>query len=394
MTRPIRTAMGALVAVMAASVGLAAVVAGGAADPAAPAAIGLEPLVDGLESPVLLLGDGSGGGLRYVVEQGGRVRVIEPDGSLREQPFLDLTDRVTAGGEQGLLGLAFHPAFAEHGRLFVDYTRVADGATVISEFQATDGVADPASERVLLVIPQPFPNHNGGMIAFDRDGMLLIGMGDGGGGGDPQGNGQELESLLGKLLRIDVDEGATADRAYGIPDDMPFLRQAGARPEIWALGLRNPWRFWVDRATGDTFIGDVGQGAWEELDVIPAGDGGRDFGWNITEGPECFRTPDCDRTGLTEPVAVIAHGDGDCSIIGGPVYRGGAIPSLVGNALIGDYCTGIIQALNASTAVSTSTATPVPLVTLDGPLSSFGEDDQGELYAVDHGGRVLRIVGE
>ena len=220
--------------------------------------------------------------------------------------------------------------------------------------------------------------------------MLLIGMGDGGSGGDPQGNGQNRESLLGKLLRIDID----SQTPYGIPADNPFRSETDTRPEIFTLGMRNPWRFSVDRSTGDLFIGDVGQGAWEEVDVVPAGSSGQDFGWNITEGPACYNASDCDRTGLTDPVASFSHSSGDCTIVGGYVYRGTRYPALEGGYVFGDYCSGAIRVLSAAHAIESGSATPVDAGKMDGTLVSFGQGDDGELYAVDYsGGRILHVVG-
>jgi glucose/arabinose dehydrogenase len=350
----------------------------------------LEPFATGFTSPIFVTGDGSGGGMLYVVEQPGRVWAVAPDGTTQPTPFLNLSDRVISGGEQGLLGLAFHPDYASNGRLFVDYTRAGDGATVISELRAVDGTVSAGTERVLMVIPQPYPNHNGGMLAFDAKGMLLIGMGDGGSGGDPQGNGQNRQSLLAKLLRIDVD----GQKPYGIPADNPFRSDTATRPEIFALGLRNPWRFSVDRLTGDIFIGDVGQDTWEEVDVVPAGTSGQDFGWNITEGPSCFGASTCDRTGLTDPIATFNHSIGDCTVIGGYVYRGTRYPALEGGYVFGDYCGGELRVLWAAHAVTAGSATPVDAGHMDGTLVAFGQGDDGELYAVDYsGGRILHVVG-
>lgn len=351
--------------------------------------LALEPFAEGLDSPVYVTGDRSGTGWLYAVEQPGRIMAISPEGDLTTVPVLDIRDTVTAGGEQGLLGLALHPDFRQNGRLFVDYTRRADGATTISEFTVQDdGTADPASERVILVIPQPYANHNGGMITFDAAGMLLIGMGDGGGGGDPDGNGQSREALLGKILRMDVD-GA---EPYAVPDDNPFLRDANTRPEIWALGLRNPWRFSVDRATGDLWIGDVGQGDGEEVDVIPVGVGGLNLGWNVMEADHCFATADCSATDLRLPVASIGHDAGACSVIGGYVYRGTAIPALVGGYLYTDMCMRTLWVLDASQGVASGVAIPVEVGTGSGTMVSFGEGDDGELYVIDQDGRVMRVV--
>jgi glucose/arabinose dehydrogenase len=349
--------------------------------------LALRPFAEGLESPVFVTGDGAGSGQLYVVEQGGRIRLLSADGSVRDEPYLDIAERVAAGGEQGLLGLAFHPGFGTAGRLYVDYTRAGDGATVISEFRADLAAADPDSERILLVIPQPYANHNGGMLAFDRQGMLLVGMGDGGGGGDPDGNGQDRRALLGKLLRLDVD-GA---EPYAIPADNPFADGVTAAPEIWALGLRNPWRFSVDRGSGDLWVGDVGQSAWEEVDVIPAGQGGLDLGWNIMEGPACYGTAQCDANGLTLPVATLGHDSGVCSVVGGYVYRGERFPQLVGDYLFSDYCSGDLWLLPAADAVAGKPLEPLLVGHHDGAIVSFGEDDAGELYVVDHGGSILRL---
>lgn len=354
-------------------------------------ALTVEPFAEGLDSPVFVTGDRSGTGWLYAVEQGGRIVAISPEGELAETPVLDITDRVTAGGEQGLLGLALHPAFRDNGRLFVNYTRAEDGATVIAEFQVGEnGLADPAGERQLLVIEQPYPNHNGGMIGFDATGMLVIGMGDGGAGGDPQGYGQAPQELLGKILRIDVDSA----EPYSIPADNPFVDGAAAAPEIWTLGLRNPWRWSVDRATGDLWIGDVGQGDWEEVSVLPAGTGGANLGWNIMEGDVCYGASDCDTEGLTRPVAVISHNDGACSVIGGYVYRGSAIPELAGAYVTTDLCIGTLWVLDAAAAVAEGTADLVGVGQGSAQMVSFGEGDDGELFVVDQGGSVLRLVAD
>ena len=248
--------------------------------------------VTGLSAPVDVANAGDGSGRLFVVEQGGKIRIVR-DGALVERPFLDIGGRITSGGERGLLGLAFHPDYPTDPRFFVDYTD-RDGNTVVSSFRvsATDpDVADPGSESILLHVDQPFANHNGGGLGFGPDGDLYIALGDGGSEGDPQGNGQRLDTLLAKILRIDVDGGAAAGAPYGIPADNPFVGTAGAKPEIWLYGLRNPWRFRFDRQTGDLWIGDVGQDAWEEIDVARAGVGGLDFGWNRTEGFHCYDPP-------------------------------------------------------------------------------------------------------
>jgi len=348
----------------------------------------------GLVSPVFVTGAGTGDGRLYVVEQGGTVRVVEPDGSLRAEPFLDVSDRISSGGERGLLGLAFHPRYASNGRLFVDYTD-RDGNTVVGELQRSAGDplrADPATERVLLRIEQPYANHNGGMVAFGPDGYLYVGMGDGGSGGDPENRAQDPTKLLGKILRIDVDR--TGDGApYAIPSDNPYADGAGGRPEIWALGVRNPWRFSFDRAAGDLWIGDVGQGAWEEVDrstQATGGGRGANFGWRLMEGFTCYDPAEgCPTAGLTLPVAVYGH-DVGCAVTGGYVYRGTGSPTLAGGYLFGDYCSGRIWALDAA-----GPARQDPVLLLEGGLSisSFGEGDNGELYITDISkGALYRLV--
>jgi glucose/arabinose dehydrogenase len=350
----------------------------------------LEPFVEGLSSPVFVTSARDGSGLLYVVEQDGRILVVERDGTVRPEPFLDISERITAGGEQGLLGLAFHPDYAENGRFFVMYTAAGDGANTVSEFAATTAseTADAGSERVLLAIEDFAGNHNGGMIAFGSDGHLHIGTGDGGGGGDPAENGQDPGALLGKLLRIDVDTGS--EGPYAIPADNPFVDTDGYRAEIWALGLRNPWRFTFDRETGDLFIGDVGQGLYEEIDAAPAGIGGLNFGWSVMEGPECFREPGCDQTGLTLPVVAYGRDEGSV-VIGGYVYRGSAIPELVGTYLYADIA-GPIWGIDAATAIATGGAEPRELHAGEGSIVAFGEDEDGELLIVDLGGRISRLV--
>jgi glucose/arabinose dehydrogenase len=361
------------------------------ATPGDPPSIAFETVADGLDDLTFLTHAGDGSGLIYVVEQRGAIRVGTTDGQFREQPFLDISDRVSFGGERGLLGLAFDPDFAQSRRFFVNYS-ATDGANVIAEFRAGAAAgdpADPASERVVLRIEQPFGNHNGGMLAFGPDGMLYISSGDGGGAGDPLEAGQDRTTLLGKLLRIDID----AD-PYAIPADNPFADGAdGAQPEIWAYGLRNPWRISFDRQTGALFIADVGQDRWEEVNVQSAGQGGQNYGWNIMEGPECFRQADCEMAGLTMPVAWYPTGN-DCAITGGYVYRGSAVGDLDGFYLFSDYCSGTVWALDVVHALH-ATDLPAPVHEMGGSgirVTSFGEDEAGELYVVGAAGEVLRIV--
>ena len=354
------------------------VTAAGAPETSNVASIALEPVVTrSLRNPVFVTHAGDRRGRLFVVEQPGRIRVVA-GGTLAPMPFLDISARVLAGGERGLLGLAFHPDYARNARYFVNYTRRPDGATVIAEYRASmDAGVSARDERVMLVIEQPYANHNGGMIAFGPDGFLYIGMGDGGAGGDPQNRAQNPQELLGKMLRIDVN-GRTP---YAVPPDNPFV-SGGGRPEIWALGLRNPWRFSFDRQTRELYAADVGQHAWEEIDVVRRGG---NYGWRLMEGAHCYNPARCDRQGLELPVAEYPNAGGRCSVTGGYVYRGAAIPSLVGTYVYGDFCSGEVFGLRGGTQrvlLATRLA-----------LSSFGEDEAGEMYAVDHRGGVYRLTG-
>ena len=358
------------------------------APPASPGiGLSLEPVVDRLVSPLAVTNAGDGSGRIFVLEQRGQIRIVR-DGQLLGDPFLDIGDRLTAGGERGLLGLAFHPDFPDDPRFFVNYTDL-DGNTVVSSFTAEAGAdrADGGSEVVLLRIEQPYPNHNGGALVFGLDGYLYISTGDGGSGGDPHDNGQRMDTLLGKILRIDVD--GSGDTPYAIPPENPFVDQPDALPEIWHLGLRNPWRMSFDRETGDLWIGDVGQGSWEEIDVARAGTGGLNFGWNRVEGFECFQGDTCDDPAFTPPVTAYSH-DFGCSVIGGVVYRGTAQPLLAGQYVYSDYCSGNLWVLD-----------PTKDGPLDGQLvaetgrgiSAIGEDEAGEPYVTDlNSGELLRIV--
>lgn len=348
-----------------------------------------EPVVSGLDGPLAVTHAGDGSGRLFVVEQVGRIRIVR-DGALVERPFLDLTDRVRSGGEQGLLGLAFHPAYPADPRLFVNYTDER-GDTVVASLSvdpADPDRADPASETRVLFVNQPFANHNGGALAFDADGLLLIATGDGGGGGDPEGNGQDPNALLGKILRIDID-GADGDRPYAIPPTNPFATGGGA-PEAWLLGMRNPWRLSVDRATGDVWIGDVGQGAWEEIDVQRAdAAAGANFGWNRMEGAHCYRPAEgCEDPSLVLPVAEYGH-DFGCTVIGGHVYRGAGQPALAGGYLFADYCSGIVWAIDPA---ADGLREPVVVAETGLTISSFGEDEAGELYLTDLSSGTLHAI--
>ena len=326
----------------------------------------------------------------FVVEQPGRIRVIR-DGVLVATPFLDISGRISSGGERGLLGLAFHPGYAQNGRFFVNYTD-GSGHTHIAEFRGNPGTdaADAGSERLVLFVTQPFSNHNGGGLAFGRDGMLYIGLGDGGGANDPLRNGQSLLTFLGKILRLDVDRASP----YAVPADNPFLSTPAALREIWAYGLRNPWRFAFDRATGDLFIADVGQNQWEEIDVgLASRRGGENYGWNITEGNHCFQPAvGCPLAGITLPVVEYSHGEG-CSVTGGVVYRGCRLPGYAGTYFYADYCTGFVRSfrLEGGRAVDPRDWTAALGRGLDRP-TSFGVDADGEAYIVDQDGEVYRIV--
>ena len=327
----------------------------------------------------------------FVVEQAGRIRVVR-DGNLLGASFLDIASRVSSGGERGLLGLAFHPRYSENGRFFVNYTD-RSGDTHVAEFRvgSNPDLADPGSERTLLFVRQPFPNHNGGGLAFGNDGMLYIGLGDGGSGGDPQGNGQNLGVALGKMLRIDVDSGTP----YSVPASNPFVSSANAFREIWAYGLRNPWRFSFDRATGDLYIGDVGQGAREEVDVgLASRAGGENYGWNIMEGTRCFQPASgCNSAGLMLPVLEYATGSDGCAVTGGYVYRGCRMPGYHGTYFYGDYCTAFIRSFRLQNGqVSDRRDWTGSVGRGIDRISSFGVDADGEILIVDHEGELYRIV--
>ena len=348
--------------------------------------ITLELVRTGLARPVAVRAAGDGSGRLFIVEQPGRIRIID-DGGLRQIPFLDIANRVRdAANEQGLLGLAFHPNYASNGRFFVNYTDLS-GDTVVAEYTRSAGnanLSDPSSEAIIMTIAQPFSNHNGGDLAFGPDGYLWIATGDGGSGGDPQGNGQNPEALLGKLLRVDIDNGST----YAIPPDNPFADDPEASDEIWALGLRNPWRFSFDRETGDLYIGDVGQSSFEEIDFESGSNpGGRNYGWNTMEGSSCFATSNCSADGLTLPVAEYSHGSG-CSVTGGYVYRGKRFPALRGLYFYGDYCSGTVWAF------APGEWTVAVVGQTGASISSFGEDEDGELYLTDlRAGSLYLVTG-
>lgn len=339
-----------------------------------PAAYSWDWVVDSLQFPVDLQPDGSG--RLFIIEKVGRIRILE-NGQLLEQPFLDISDRVrSSGSEQGLLGLAFHPQYAQNGRFFVNYTD-RNGDDVIARFQVTGdaNVADPNSETKFVTISDPFQNHNGGVLAFGPDGYLYAGLGDGGGAGDPFGNAQKTDVLLGKILRFDVDSA----EPYAIPADNPFGN------EIWAYGLRNPWRISFDRLTGDLYIADVGQGQWEEIDYLSAGTGtGTNFGWDHREGMHDFEGGG--PADMVDPIAEYNHAEGGCSVTGGYVYRG-AMSEWNGIYLFGDYCTGFIWGL----IQNNGTWQKQQLFDVDFTITSFGQDDAGEIYALSDNGNIYRL---
>jgi uncharacterized protein (TIGR03437 family) len=346
--------------------------------------IQLVPVAEGLTSPLYVTHARDGSGRLFIVEQIGRIRVLPPGAaSPLPAPFLDIQSKVVSGGERGLLGLAFHPQYTSNRRFFVNYTRAGDGATVVSEF--TTSASDPnlalTAEKVILTIAQPFANHNGGMIEFGPDGLLYIGMGDGGDAFDPGNRAQNIEELLGKMLRIDVDtpNGAVP---YSSPTDNPFFGSAPGRDEIYAVGMRNPFRFSFDRATGQLYVGDVGQTQIEEIDIVTRG---ANYGWRVFEGTQCTNIdPLCGSPGFTPPITQYGHTNGRCSVTGGYVYRGSRSTFTPGSYLFGDFCTGEIFLYNNG-AMSL-------LLDTNLLISSFGEDAEGEIYVVNLGGSVFRLA--
>jgi glucose/arabinose dehydrogenase len=353
--------------------------------------LSLAPVASGLASPVVVTHAGDGSGRLFIVEQQGRIRLLS-EGALLPTPFLDISERVSSGGERGLLGLAFPRDYATKRYFYVNYTNLSN-TTVISRFHLTEDAAraDASSEEILLTVAQPFVNHNGGDIAFGpADGYLYIALGDGGSGGDPGNRAQNPAELLGKILRIDVESGVTP---YAIPADNPFLGDPAARPEIWALGLRNPWRFSFDRATADMYIADVGQNQREEINFQPAASaGGENYGWRCYEGSLPYNLEGCGPAGqYVFPVTEYQRSGGNCSVTGGYVYRGLPYPRMRGVYFYGDYCSGRVWGLRAVGDPSRWETTELLDTTTS--ITTFGEDQAGNLYLADYStGTLYRVT--
>jgi glucose/arabinose dehydrogenase len=353
-------------------------------------ALTLQRIASGFSAPLGLESPDDSGGRLFVVEQGGTIRIIQ-NGAAVATPFLDISSKVTSGGEMGLLGLTFHSGFPTNPRFYVNYVRTVAGQiqSVIAEYQLSTtnaNQADVASERILLTVNQVgnFSNHKAGQLAFGSDGFLYFGLGDGGGGGDPNGNGQNKNTLLGKMMRIDVD-ATSPGLQYRIPPDNPFAA-GGGLPEIWAYGFRNPWRFSFDRSTGRQFVADVGQDAFEEIDIVTKGG---NYGWNTMEGLHCFNpSSGCNMAGLALPISEYSHSEG-VAVIGGFVYHGSALPFLQGLYVFGDLNTGKIFTLKQNADL---TWTRTLLTTTALTISSFGQDQSGELYLIDFTGNVFKMV--
>ena len=355
--------------------------------------VDLELVVGGLTSPVFVTA-APGDALRlFIVQQNGLIRIFR-DGTLRSTPFLDMSGLVASGGERGLLGMAFHPEYALNGWFFVNYTDGNGNTKVVRYTVSADrDAADPSTALEILSVAQPYSNHNGGMLEFGpRDGLLYIGLGDGGGTGDPDGNAQDQSSLLGSMLRIDVNASRVAER-YRVPPGNPFVGVAGVLPEIWAYGLRNPWRYSFDPANGDLYIADVGQNRFEEVSVHSGtAVGGQNYGWPRMEGEVCYRpATGCNTGSLVLPAYTYDHNEG-CSITGGYVYRGSAIPALRGRYLFADFCEGWVRSFVMEGGDATDVRDLSDELAPGGNIVSFGRDGAGELYIVVQGGEIYRIV--
>ncbi len=360
----------------------------------ADARIRLDLYASGLSKPVFVTSANDGTGRLFIVEQTGKIRIFKSR-AIYSTAFLSIGSQVSKGSEQGLLGLAFHPGFRTNHKLYVNFTDL-NGDTVIREYKVSStnpNVVSTSTARTILKITQPYDNHNGGTIAFGPDGYLYIGMGDGGSGGDPGNRAQNKDSLLGKMLRINVN-ATTSTTNYTTPTSNPYYGVAG-RNEIWQMGLRNPWKWSFDRANGNLWIGDVGQGLYEEIDrgtrTSSGAARGANWGWRVLEGFHCYNpSTGCDKTGKWMPVLEYDHANGRCSVTGGYVYRGTQVPALVGGYVFADYCSGEIFVMNAT---ATSPATKTLLLDTDFTISSFGEGSTGNLYVLDHaGGKLYAIV--
>lgn len=351
----------------------------------------IELFASGLNAPLEFQTSGAPNDTRiFVVEQGGIIKILDMNGTVNPVPFLDISGQISSGGERGLLGLAFHPDYENNGYFFVNYTN-PNGDTQVSRFTVNDAnpnTADPTSEFPIISYSQPYANHNGGCLAFGPDGYLYISAGDGGSGGDPGNRAQSLDVLLGKLLRLDIDNPSGGNN-YGIPPDNPFIGNTNALDEIWAYGLRNPWRFSFDEVAGNIWIGDVGQGNIEEINCEPITAAGLNYGWRCYEGSQEYDTSGCPpQSALTFPIAEYssATGSGNCSITGGYVYRGDMYSDIVGLYFFADYCSGLIGTVDAS-------GTIMEHGNFSGNWVSFGKDVAGELYIVDIGGSIYKIKG-
>jgi glucose/arabinose dehydrogenase len=378
-----------LLALLGATILLAMMAAWQATGAAAAASVELYQIVTGLDAPVYVTSARDGTRRLFVVEQTGRIRIIQ-DGSVMPTPFLDVSSEISHGSEQGLLGLAFHPKFKTNGLFFVNFTR-ANGDTVVNRYHVSGtnpNVAVRSSAYRIITVGQPYDNHNGGTLQFGPDGYLYIGMGDGGSGGDPGNRAQNLSTLLGKMLRIDIN-GSTAKHHYRIPSSNPYVGRAGLN-EIWSRGLRNPWKYSFDRVTGTLWIGDVGQGRYEEIDRSGGTSPGRglNYGWRVMEGRHCFNpSSGCNKSGKVLPVVEYGHGEG-CSVTGGYAYRGSAVPALYGKYVFADYCSGRIWTIPRKPG---ATATKSLLMDTSLNISSFGEGSTNELYVVDRGGAIYLL---
>ena len=343
-----------------------------------------EQVVTGLDAPLFLTH--AGDSRLFVVEQGGRIQIVE-NGQLLGTPFLDISNIVLDQGERGLLSMAFHPNYSNNGFFYVYHSDLGGVSRVARYTASGNNTADPSSDVTIMAIGQPFSNHNGGQLAFGADGMLYVALGDGGAGGDPMGNGQDTATLLGSILRIDIDN-PDIGLNYGIPSDNPFFGSGTARGEIWAYGLRNPWRFSFDDTDGRLYIADVGQNTFEEVSVVSSTAGGLNFGWNVMEGTSCFNAANCDQGGLVLPVLQYATGS-NCSITGGYVYRGSELSGLQGHYFYSDFCGGFLRSFRYNNG---ATADEEDWGLDAGAVTSFGQDSGGELYMIVAAGAVLKIV--